>query len=97
MSFYNMIYTQFEKKIKKIRSDNGGEFVSNVMFNFYEEKGIILETSCIHTPQQNLVIERKHRHLLEIARELRFTNQVLGRMDNNRYIYYQLSPIKGQL
>lgn len=41
MSFYNMVHTQFDKKI---RNDNGGEFAYNVMLNFYEEKGIILET-----------------------------------------------------
>ncbi|GKC70938.1 putative RNA-directed DNA polymerase [Tanacetum coccineum] len=42
------------------------------MIEFYANQGIILETSCIHTPQQNGVVERKHRHLLETARALRF-------------------------
>lgn len=72
IDFCNMISTQFNKKIKRIRSDNGGEFVSNITTNFYEEHGILLETSCVHTPQQKRVVERKHRHLLEIARALRF-------------------------
>lgn len=47
----HMVETQFEKKVKKIRSDNGGEFVSNDMRDFYASRGIILETSCIKTPQ----------------------------------------------
>lgn len=42
------------------------------MHDFYTKQGIILETTCPHTPQQNGVVERKHRHLLEIARALRF-------------------------
>ena len=42
------------------------------MHDFYAQEGIILETSCPHTPQQNGVVERKHRHLLERARALRF-------------------------
>lgn len=70
--FHKMVKTQFGKLIKRIRCDNGGEFVSNRMQNFYAEQGIILETTCPHTPQQNGVVERKHRHLLETARALRF-------------------------
>lgn len=42
------------------------------MLDFYKENEILLETSCPYTPQQNEVVERKHRHLLDIARALRF-------------------------
>ncbi|GKD07846.1 putative RNA-directed DNA polymerase, partial [Tanacetum coccineum] len=63
---------QFEKQIKRIRCDNGGEFTSNNMLNFYNEEGVLLETTCPHTPQQNRVVDRKHRHLLETARALMF-------------------------
>lgn len=46
----NMIKTQFGKVVKKIRSDNGGEFTSSFMSDFYSSMGIIHETSCPHTP-----------------------------------------------
>ncbi|GKA86712.1 putative RNA-directed DNA polymerase, partial [Tanacetum coccineum] len=69
--FHKMIEVQFEKQIKRVRCDNGGEFTSNDMLEFYNEKGILLETTCPHTPQQNGVVERKHRHLLETTRALR--------------------------
>lgn len=42
------------------------------MADFYAKQGILLETTCPHTPQQNGVVERKHRHLLETARALMF-------------------------
>ncbi|GJZ71219.1 retrovirus-related pol polyprotein from transposon TNT 1-94 [Tanacetum coccineum] len=66
-----MIEVQFEKQIKRVRCDNGREFTSNDMLEFYNEKGILFETTCPHTPQQNGVVERKHRHLLETAHALR--------------------------
>lgn len=71
-SFVNMVETQFNKKVKQVRTDNGLEFQSKEMMNFYNEKGIILQTTCPYTPQQNGVVERKHRYILEMARALRF-------------------------
>lgn len=72
MNFCKMVETQFTKNVKRIRCDNGGEFTSNLMLSFYTKQGILLETTCSHTPQQNGVVEHKHRHLLETARALRF-------------------------
>ena len=72
INFHTMVKTQFGKPIKRIRSDNGGEFTSNEMKEFYNNHGILLETSYPRTPQQNGVVERKHRHLLETARALMF-------------------------
>ncbi|KAJ0720008.1 putative RNA-directed DNA polymerase [Helianthus annuus] len=54
------------------RSDNGTEFVNNQMSLFCKNKGIIHQTTCAYTPQQNGIVERKHRHLLNMARALMF-------------------------
>lgn len=72
VNFYKMIETQFGAKIKRIRSDNGTEFTNSKVQSFLMDKGILHETSCVATPQQNARVERKHRHILNVARALRF-------------------------
>ncbi|XP_074310098.1 uncharacterized protein LOC141645801 [Silene latifolia] len=67
-AFLKMVDTQFDKKVKIIRSDNALELGrSNAISQSFIDNGIIHQTSCIHTPQQNGVVERKHKQLLETA------------------------------
>lgn len=63
--FKAYVQTQFNTTIKTIRSDNGGEFVNHYLINMFLNSGIIHQTSCPHTPEQNGVVERKHRHLMD--------------------------------
>ncbi|CAL9018424.1 unnamed protein product [Prunus brigantina] len=51
--FYQMIQTQFMLPIKVFRSDNGEEFVNSVLSHFFHTKGVLHETTCPQTPQQN--------------------------------------------
>ncbi|XP_055814406.1 uncharacterized protein LOC129884055 [Solanum dulcamara] len=67
---------QFDKVVKVLRSDNGTEFVNSVCDNIFKTLGIIYQRSCPYTPQQNRVTERKHRHLLEVTRALKFQAKI---------------------
>ena len=40
-AFYEMIRTQFNKKIQILRSDNGGEFKNQTMETFFTKNGLI--------------------------------------------------------
>jgi len=44
-----MVRNQFYKGIKLVKNDNGSEFISNPMQNFYYEHGILYESSDIDT------------------------------------------------
>jgi hypothetical protein len=56
--------------VKKIRSDNGSEFKNLQVEEYLEEEGIKHEFSAPYTPQQNGVVERKNRTLIDMARTM---------------------------
>ncbi|XP_071708446.1 uncharacterized protein [Rutidosis leptorrhynchoides] len=71
-NFVAILENHFNAKVKILRSDNGTEFINNKMSDYTARKGIVHQTSCPYTPQQNDIVERKHRHLLNVARALMF-------------------------
>lgn len=55
--FHKYVSTQFEAKIKILRSDNGGKYLGNPFKGYLEDEGIIHQTSYAYTPQKNEVAE----------------------------------------
>lgn len=79
-SFLTYVERQFERKIKIVRSDNAYELgFGTLPTEFFSSQGIIHQTSCVATPQQNGVAKRKHRHLLEICRALMYQSHLQPR------------------
>jgi transposase InsO family protein len=60
----------FEEVIKTIRTNNGSEFKNYAMEDFMGEEGIKHEFSAPYTPQQNSVVDRKNRTIIEMARTM---------------------------
>lgn len=60
-----MVQTQFGHELKILRSDNGGEYVSQDMKLFLQDNGIEAQLPIYTTTG---VAERKNRHLLEVTR-----------------------------
>ncbi|GJX86332.1 retrovirus-related pol polyprotein from transposon TNT 1-94 [Tanacetum coccineum] len=59
-----------DHKVKVIRCDNGTEFKNREMNQFCEMKGILRQFSVARTPQQNGVVERRNRILIEAVRTM---------------------------
>ena len=64
------VQVEKEVSILKIRSDQGGEFVNQVIESYCNENGIHHQLSAARTPQQNGVAERRNRTLKEAARTM---------------------------
>lgn len=74
--FHSMVRNQYGVSVKILRSDNGTEYISKEFGVYLSYHGIIHQTTCVNTAEQNGVAERKNRHLLEVARSLMFMMNV---------------------
>nr|GFA73035.1 retrovirus-related Pol polyprotein from transposon TNT 1-94 [Tanacetum cinerariifolium] len=70
IKFLKMIQVRLNVPVQRIRTDNGTEFVNQTLRDYYEEVGISHETSVARSPQQNGVVERRNRTLIEAARTM---------------------------
>nr|GEW62404.1 retrovirus-related Pol polyprotein from transposon TNT 1-94 [Tanacetum cinerariifolium] len=69
-SSLSMITLDSHGLIRRIRTDNGTEFVNQTMREYYEHVGISHETSVARSSQQNDVVERRNCTLIEVARTI---------------------------
>lgn len=70
--FILMVKNQFGRGVKCFRTDNGTEFFNAQVNALFTQHGVLHQSFCVYTPQQNGVVERRHRYILDMARALRF-------------------------
>ncbi|GKE92924.1 putative ribonuclease H-like domain-containing protein [Tanacetum coccineum] len=70
IKFLKMIQVRLKVPVRRIRTDNGTEFVNQTLREYYEKVGISYETSVALSPQQNGVVERRNHTLIEAARTM---------------------------
>ncbi|GKA34539.1 retrovirus-related pol polyprotein from transposon TNT 1-94 [Tanacetum coccineum] len=68
--FIVMTQRALNATVRYVRTDNGTEFVNKTLTKFYESVGITHNTSVPRSPQQNGVVERRNRTLMEAARTM---------------------------
>nr|GEX27664.1 retrovirus-related Pol polyprotein from transposon TNT 1-94 [Tanacetum cinerariifolium] len=70
IKFLKMIQVHLNATVRNIRTDNGTEFVNQTLKAYYKEVKISHQTFMARTPQQNDVVERLNRTLVEAARTM---------------------------
>ncbi|GJY43412.1 retrovirus-related pol polyprotein from transposon TNT 1-94, partial [Tanacetum coccineum] len=70
IKFLKMIQVRLIVPIRRIRTDNGTKFVNQTLRECYEKVSISDETSVARSPQQNGIVERRNRTLIEVARTM---------------------------
>ncbi|GJY11823.1 retrotransposon protein, putative, ty1-copia subclass [Tanacetum coccineum] len=68
--FKNEVENQLGKTIKALRSDRGGEYISQEFKDYLKACGIFQQLTPLYTPQHNRVFERKNRTLLDMVRSM---------------------------
>lgn len=71
-----MVEKQLNQKVLVFQCDGGGEFTSKNFVTHLSNCGIRQMISCPHTPQQNGLAERKHRHITELGLSMLFDGKV---------------------
>nr|GEX20761.1 hypothetical protein [Tanacetum cinerariifolium] len=77
IKFLKMIQVRLNVPVRRIRTDNGTEFVNQTLRDYYEEVDIYHETSVACSLQQNGVVKRRNRTLIEAARTMLIYAQAL--------------------
>ncbi|GJQ93236.1 retrotransposon protein, putative, ty1-copia subclass [Tanacetum coccineum] len=68
--FKNEVENQLGKTIKALRSDRGGEYISQEFKDYLKACGIVQQLTPPYTPQHNGVFERRNRTLLDMVRSM---------------------------
>nr|GEV05057.1 hypothetical protein [Tanacetum cinerariifolium] len=70
-NFLKKIYVRLQALVIIVRTDNRTEFKNHSLKEYFDSVGITHETSAAKTPQQNGVVERRNRTLVEAARTIK--------------------------
>ncbi|KAJ2937847.1 hypothetical protein O0L34_g17825 [Tuta absoluta] len=70
VEFFQQFENEFECKVKRFRSDGGGEFKNRELEEIFKRKRIVHEVTVAYTPEQNGRIEREIRTIVESARTM---------------------------
>nr|GEW93847.1 hypothetical protein [Tanacetum cinerariifolium] len=70
IDFLRLVQRGLQAQVRVVRTDKGTEFLSKTLHAYFAAEGILHQTSVARTPEQNGVVERRNRTLVEAARTM---------------------------
>nr|GFA50160.1 retrovirus-related Pol polyprotein from transposon TNT 1-94 [Tanacetum cinerariifolium] len=70
ISFLRLVQRGLHAQVRIVRTDKGTEFLNQTLRAYFAAEGILHQTSVARTPEQNGVVERRNRTLVEAARTM---------------------------
>ncbi|GJS24063.1 retrovirus-related pol polyprotein from transposon TNT 1-94 [Tanacetum coccineum] len=70
IDFLTLVQRGLHAQVTTVRTDKGTEFLNKTLHAYFAKEGIRHETSTARTPEQNGVVERRNRTLVEAARTM---------------------------
>ena len=66
----NLVENQLDKKVKALRTDRGREFLFDQFKQLCDDKEVVHQLTILYTSQQNGVVERRNKTLLEMVKSV---------------------------
>nr|GEY55024.1 hypothetical protein [Tanacetum cinerariifolium] len=70
IDFLRLVQRGLQAQVRVVRTDKGTEFLDQTLLAYFAAEGIHHQTSVVRTPEQNRVVERRNRTLVEAARTM---------------------------
>nr|GEZ70316.1 retrovirus-related Pol polyprotein from transposon TNT 1-94 [Tanacetum cinerariifolium] len=70
IDFLRLVQKGLQAQVRIVRTDKGKEFLNQTLHAYFAAEGILHQTSVARTPEQNGVVERQNRTLVEGARTM---------------------------
>nr|GFC11979.1 putative ribonuclease H-like domain-containing protein [Tanacetum cinerariifolium] len=70
IDFLRLVQRGLQAQVRVVRTDKGMEFLNQTLHAYFAAEGILHQTSVARTPEQNGVVERRNRTLVEAARTM---------------------------
>nr|GFD52911.1 putative ribonuclease H-like domain-containing protein [Tanacetum cinerariifolium] len=70
INFLRLVQRELQAQFRIVRTDKGTDFLNQTLHAYFAAEGILYQTSVARTPEQNGVVKRQNRTLVEAARTM---------------------------